>query len=275
MKVSAGWMTTLGVALVCAGVAAVVLAKGYGESGGLGGGYTLKPGAQSVLLAVGIVLGLVGLVQVLAAIVAPEGQDSLRALTLLSTIVLCVGVPVSGLIVGGFEASKADREAGLDTTTTSEPEPGCVTYDDQSKLSPTGDGGDCDSSAIDEADAPNQTDDTGVRLVADCIRPVDRPSDIIFTCADVGTVAEDLIWERWGDPVAAADGTLRVKRCEPDCATDDTYVHYTISIEASEIEPCAGGNRYTLITYQFPEESPYPPGSPGFEDPTVRLDCPP
>ena len=114
-----------------------------------------------------------------------------------------------------------------------------------------------------EATLPSQCDDQEI-----------APTNVVLACGDAGLIAEDLAWTGWGSAQAVASGTAIAKTCDPDCAKGGTE-QYPITLTASELRECSYGKpQYTLITYAFPADSPYPPGSPGAEDPTVRFPCP-
>lgn len=113
-----------------------------------------------------------------------------------------------------------------------------------------------------------------VRLVADCQTPVERPSEITTACADAGSVAQQLTWDDWGEPVARAEGVFAANTCDPTCV-DGGVRDYPVVIEASQIVRCGEGRRYSRLAFSFPADSPYPPGSPAAEDPTVELGCGP
>jgi hypothetical protein len=61
---------------------------------------------------------------------------------------------------------------------------------------------------------------------------------------------------------------------DPDCATGGR-AEYPIALTADRLLACRYGKpQYTRVTYAFPSGGPYPPGSPGAQDPTVRFRCP-
>jgi hypothetical protein len=97
---------------------------------------------------------------------------------------------------------------------------------------------------------------------------------LVFTCADAGVLADKLIWTNWGQPEATATGVLSAKTCDPDCASGGRE-EYPVTLVASELRDCAYGKpQYTKVTWTLPAGSPFPPGSPGAEDPTQRFPCP-
>jgi hypothetical protein len=100
------------------------------------------------------------------------------------------------------------------------------------------------------------------------------PVSVVLTCADAGFIAERLSWADWGAPAARATGVASVNTCVPDCATGGRE-EYPVELVADRLRDCDYGERqYTRVTYRFPAESPFPPGSTGDQEPTVEFSCP-
>jgi hypothetical protein len=100
------------------------------------------------------------------------------------------------------------------------------------------------------------------------------PVSVVLTCGDGGFIAEDLVWSGWGGDRAQASGTASVNSCDPDCATGGRD-EYPVTLVASNLRHCGYGKpQYTRVTYSFPGATPFPPGSPGAEDPHVAFPCP-
>lgn len=111
-------------------------------------------------------------------------------------------------------------------------------------------------------------------LPSQCSDQQVAPASVVLACGDAGMIADGLTWTGWGAAQVTATGTATVKTCDPDCATGGT-AQYPITLTASDLRDCSYGEpQYTLVTYAFPAGSPYPPGSPGAEDPTARFPCP-
>lgn len=69
-------------------------------------------------------------------------------------------------------------------------------------------------------EADTQIESASVALASQCGKPgVQRPDEIVLTCADAGLRVEQLRWSRWGGPVAVARGVQMAKDCDPDCAS--------------------------------------------------------
>jgi hypothetical protein len=113
-----------------------------------------------------------------------------------------------------------------------------------------------------------------VTLPSECHDQEVAPVSVVITCADTGFIAQDLLWTNWGADRATATGIASVKTCDPDCATGGRE-EYPVTLVAEQLRACDDGEpQYTGVIYRFPAESPYPPGSPGAENPTVEFPCP-
>jgi hypothetical protein len=90
--------------------------------------------------------------------------------------------------------------------------------------------------------------------------PVVRPAEIILACGDANAVARKLRWTGWGEPFAAATGTLSLNDCTPYCAAGKFH-DYPIVLIARGSQRCPGGRRaYATVQYAFLGRSPYPNG---------------
>jgi hypothetical protein len=122
------------------------------------------------------------------------------------------------------------------------------------------------------APAAGQTPDA--TLPSQCYDQQVAPVSVILACADAGIIAEELVWTNWGADQAKATGIASVKTCDPDCATGGRE-EYPVALVAEQLRDCDYGEpQYTRVVYSFPAESPFPPGSPGAENPTVDFPCP-
>jgi hypothetical protein len=52
----------------------------------------------------------------------------------------------------------------------------------------------------------------------DCEFPVQRPEQIMLTCADGGMIVIDIKWQTWNSKGATGTGTYSQNMCEPNCA---------------------------------------------------------
>jgi hypothetical protein len=95
-----------------------------------------------------------------------------------------------------------------------------------------------------------------IKVYADCTSPSFEPSEIILTCADDNTVAENLHWSSWTSTAAVAVGTLVYNDCVPDCAQGTLH-----SIDNDQITlsaPVTGASGQ--VVWSQIQESPQPPG---------------
>jgi hypothetical protein len=81
---------------------------------------------------------------------------------------------------------------------------------------------------------------------------VQRPTRIIFTCADVGAYADHLRWTKWGGQVAIGTGTFHYNDCIPFCAGGHFH-RLTATVHLYKRRGCPGRShlyyrRATLIT---------------------------
>ena len=67
----------------------------------------------------------------------------------------------------------------------------------------------------------------------DCEFPVQRPLQIMLTCADGGMIVTDITWNTWTSSIATGKGTYSQNMCDPDC-TDGTRVDVPVTIKLSK-----------------------------------------
>ena len=66
----------------------------------------------------------------------------------------------------------------------------------------------------------------------DCEFPVQRPEQIMLTCADGGMIVTDIKWQTWNTKEAMGSGTYSQNMCEPSCAEgqrDEALVNLRLS----------------------------------------------
>ena len=66
----------------------------------------------------------------------------------------------------------------------------------------------------------------------DCEFPVQRPLQIMLTCADGGMIVTDITWNTWTETGAIGTGTYSQNMCEPNCA-EGTRVNVPVIIKLS------------------------------------------
>ena len=91
----------------------------------------------------------------------------------------------------------------------------------------------------------------------DCEFPVQRPAEIMLTCADGGMVVTEINWQTWTKSGASGNGIYSENLCEPDCA-DGSRVEVPINVKLSEPFEYKGRNvlRRLEITAETGRELP-------------------
>ena len=67
----------------------------------------------------------------------------------------------------------------------------------------------------------------------DCEFPVQRPAEIMLTCADGGMIVTEISWQTWTQSEARGTGIYSENLCEPDCA-DGSRVEVPVTVKLSE-----------------------------------------
>jgi len=105
---------------------------------------------------------------------------------------------------------------------------------------------------------PSKADTSLPTTLPDCVgSPQNRPTEVVFACADGGILAVNLKWTKWGASIATAAGTLEQNDCTPDCA-DGHFHKYKVSLTASGSQRCPNGAvayakvAYTVLDQHFP-----------------------
>ena len=75
----------------------------------------------------------------------------------------------------------------------------------------------------------------------DCEFPVQRPEQIMLTCADGGMVVTDIKWQSWDAKGATGTGTYSQNMCEPSCA-EGKRVDVPVIVNLSELFEYKGRN---------------------------------
>ena len=91
----------------------------------------------------------------------------------------------------------------------------------------------------------------------DCEFPVQRPAEIMLTCADGGMIVTEINWQTWTQSGASGTGIYSENLCEPDCA-DGTRVEVPVTVKLSEPFEYKGRNvlRRLEITAETGRELP-------------------
>ena len=75
----------------------------------------------------------------------------------------------------------------------------------------------------------------------DCEFPVQRPEQIMLTCADGGMIVTDIKWQEWESNRATGSGIYSQNMCEPNCA-EGKRVDTPVRIKLSELFQYKGRN---------------------------------
>ena len=75
----------------------------------------------------------------------------------------------------------------------------------------------------------------------DCEFPVQRPEQIMLTCADGGMIVTDIKWQSWDATGATGTGTYSQNMCEPSCA-EGKRVDVPVIVNLSELFEYKGRN---------------------------------
>ena len=67
----------------------------------------------------------------------------------------------------------------------------------------------------------------------DCEFPIQRPTQIMLTCADGGMIVKDISWQTWTSTRATGTGTYSQNMCIPDCA-EGSRIEVPVSVKLSE-----------------------------------------
>ena len=67
----------------------------------------------------------------------------------------------------------------------------------------------------------------------DCEFPVQRPLQIMLTCADGGMIVTDITWKTWTRNSATGKGTYSQNMCDPNCA-GGARVNSPVTIKLSD-----------------------------------------
>lgn len=80
----------------------------------------------------------------------------------------------------------------------------------------------------------------GAQVIANCSRPETEPTEITFTCADAGILAQHLVWTSFGGADATGRGEVYANDCTPSCA-DGTFHRYPMEITLTDVRRGDGG----------------------------------
>jgi len=105
------------------------------------------------------------------------------------------------------------------------------------------------STFINESDETVQDKPTPTKTYAkvegiwtyDCEFPVQRPEQVMLTCADGGMIVTDIKWQSWTTEEAIGSGTYSQNMCEPSCA-EGKRIDVPVRVRLSELFEYKGRN---------------------------------
>ena len=96
----------------------------------------------------------------------------------------------------------------------------------------------------------------------DCEFPVQRPEQIMLTCADGGMIVTDIKWQSWDATGATGTGTYSQNMCEPSCA-EGRRVDVPVIVNLSELFEYKGRNVLRTLDIEAVGGRELPDGSMG------------
>ena len=97
----------------------------------------------------------------------------------------------------------------------------------------------------------------------DCEFPVQRPEQIMLTCADGGMVVTDIKWQSWDAKGATGTGTYSQNMCDPSCA-EGTRVNVPVIVNLSALFEYKGRNVLKNLDIKAVSGRELPDGTAGF-----------
>ena len=97
----------------------------------------------------------------------------------------------------------------------------------------------------------------------DCEFPVQRPEQIMLTCADGGMIVTDINWQSWDATGATGTGTYSQNMCEPSCA-EGKRVDVPAKLKLSELFEYKGRNVLRALDIAAVSGRELPDGTGGF-----------
>ena len=96
-----------------------------------------------------------------------------------------------------------------------------------------------------------------------CELPVQRPEQIMLTCADGGMIVTDIKWQSWNTIEAIGSGTYSQNMCEPSCA-EGKRVEVPVRLRLSELFEYKGRNVLRNLDIKAVSGRELPDGTAGF-----------
>jgi hypothetical protein len=90
----------------------------------------------------------------------------------------------------------------------------------------------------------------------DCLgKPIVKPAEVIFACADANAGVRKIVWLGWGSPTAAGVGTAYANDCTPTCAAGHVHTYRAVVL-LSGSQSCHGKLAYKTATVAIVGEPP-------------------
>lgn len=93
--------------------------------------------------------------------------------------------------------------------------------------------------------------------VVDCLgKIVQKPAEIVITCADAGVMVSTISWTSWNNNRATGRGTLVWNTCLPETCVAGIVQKYKVRVVLGR--PASGPNAavFTRLTLAFPQGGP-------------------
>ena len=97
----------------------------------------------------------------------------------------------------------------------------------------------------------------------DCEFPVQRPEQIMLTCADGGIIVTDIKWQIWNTKEAIGSGIYSQNMCDPNCA-EGKRVEVPVRLRLSELFEYKGRNVLQSLDIEAVSGRELPDGTAGF-----------
>jgi len=97
----------------------------------------------------------------------------------------------------------------------------------------------------------------------DCEFPVQRPEQIMLTCADGGMIVTDIKWQSWNSEEAIGSGIYSQNMCEPSCA-EGQRVDVPVRLRLSELFEYKGRKVLKNLDIKAVSGRELPDGTAGF-----------
>ena len=97
----------------------------------------------------------------------------------------------------------------------------------------------------------------------DCEFPVQRPEQIMLTCADGGMIVTDIKWQSWNSEEAVGSGINSQKMCEPSCA-EGKRIEVLVRLRLSELFEHKGRNVLQNLDIKAVSGNKFSDGTAGF-----------